>query len=272
MNPENKGIIPSLDSRLSRPAEIGLVPHDNDAMVHWYRQELKLTVHSDTKIPIGFNRRHIVGGAIVKLLCVDRSPKEKPPLPVEGPCLRRLVLAPDDDGKLYQTAMGLASKVSDRKGEGFESVLVRDPDGNELDIVHRLDGSKSAAVQIEVGSSDVALTKDFYCGKLSLPEIKPDAFAPPEVFASIGWREMSLNIVPATGKHPSPNGNTTDAAGIRYLTAIVKASQQTTDDMVACGVDFPVKPMIWREVALIAFAADPDGNLTEIAGPLKDPK
>lgn len=256
---------PSLEARFTRAAEVGIVPCDNETMVDWYRNALRLTVHSDTDTPVGVNRRHLVGDAILKLLCVTRPPKKRPPSPPEGPCLRSLTLAPDDRGELYERARLLKALVGERSGKGFEAVRLRDPEGNELEIIHYLGRTGGQALQVEVGASDVSRSLVFYRDVLGAPEVEPDAYAPEGTLASISWGEVRLNLTPASGPHPSPGGNTLDAGGIRYLTAIIDDAEAATGELLSRGVIFPTMPMLWRGVSMVSFAQDPDGNLIEIA-------
>ncbi|MDZ4762399.1 MAG: VOC family protein [Alphaproteobacteria bacterium] len=255
---------------VGRQSEIGLVPHDPDRMLVFYRDTLGLSIHSETPIAAGMNRRFLCGRTVVKHLCLDR----RPPLADTGVMAARglrqltLVLADFDNviGRI-ESETGAVAKTS--RAGNVRRHFTQDPDGNALELVG-LENPPPGSPTVEAGLtvSDPAQTRHFYETVLGRELVGVTEWRGREV-TTVKWGSAQLKFWKGPPGQPLPPPVTGAVAGIRYLTALVDDVDGVCAQLSSLGVAMPMPPRAWEGRATIAFITDPDGVLIEFGGPVR---
>lgn len=112
----------------------------------------------------------------------------------------------------------------------------------------------------------------FYRDVLEL-EVAADAVLPANFAQTLGLAPREFRQVRLRAGHtliklmeiesPPPSPPDTFAAGVRWLTFIVKDLEHTVANLKAKGVEFSSEPMVAPDAAVVVCTKDPDGILIE---------
>ncbi|MFI5047461.1 MAG: VOC family protein [Acidimicrobiia bacterium] len=253
--------------RLAKPTvDVGLVPHDVDAMTWFYADVLGLPPQPALSVGGTTVLRHAVGDATLKMLCVE------PPPPREdggidaaiGYRLVTLIVSDLDDVLTRAEDAGVGEIERDTFDAGPMQVplaFLPDPDGNRLEVVGVPGAPRSLQVGLTVG--DVDRTMEFFTQSL---ELEAD---PPMTWNGIDRQSVQLGTTTVKfwqrgDDLPVRTGPMTQRAGIRYLTVTVDDVDETAARLRSRGVTMPLEPTDVG-IAKVCIIADPDGNWIELA-------
>lgn len=109
---------------------------------------------------------------------------------------------------------------------------------------------------VNIPSTDLERSREFYLDKLGLPELPRPAFASPGVWIGAGpGNAIHISKVPALG----PNPNNHYALEVRDLEGLLDVLERK-------GVDLQRSAHV-PEAGRQAFISDPDGNVIELNQP-----
>ncbi len=249
--------------------DVGLVPHDVEAMTRFYGEVLGLAAQPPRVLPrSGTLLTYAVGSSVVKLLCTDPSPPRHPG-GIDAAIGYRLIrlAVPDVDDVVARAQgagmTGIRQRRDDRGGATRAIVLLADPDGNAVEIVGAGDRPSTLAVGLTV--TDAARTRGFFCDVLGLNEVPPMVGSGVDVRSVRFGRTRVMYWQRADGL-PVHGGRSTDHAGIRYLSAYVDSVAEAAASARERGVSIAV-PTTATATATFCIIADPDGNWIELIEP-----
>ncbi len=121
---------------------------------------------------------------------------------------------------------------------------------------HGLFGHLTALQHVNLPSTDLGRSREFYLDKLGLPELPRPPFESPGVWVGAGPNSaIHISQVPALG----PNPNNHFALEVDGLDALL-------DLLAARGVEYR-RPAYVPAAGHQAFIRDPDGNVIELIQP-----
>jgi catechol 2,3-dioxygenase-like lactoylglutathione lyase family enzyme len=141
---------------------------------------------------------------------------------------------------------------------------LRDPDGNEIELVAR--GERGfAQIEIHLGVTDVAAFEHFYGDALQAERVGAGRFKLGETIVSFEHdpaaaradRFGSASAIEALGAMR--------AVGMRYITVQVRDCDREHRRLTSMGVWEGAAPVTLGAVARISFIRDPDGNFIEVS-------
>jgi catechol 2,3-dioxygenase-like lactoylglutathione lyase family enzyme len=220
---------------LAKPAvDVGLFTRNREDLLTFW--QARVGVPFTELLPLGGGlqqHRHAIGDSVLK---INHSRDPLPRAPASG--IRRLTI---------------------RRGDIDEPILLTDPDGNEVLLTPENEVVDRKVVDLKVEQIRVDLTVshldshlDFYGGALGLPALDGCTFR-------CGVSQIRLTEGEAT-REPEQR-----AVGYRYLTLQVFDVLGCHSRIIAKGGREGREPMKLGDVAHISFVRDPDGNWIEIS-------
>lgn len=256
--------------------EIGLIPHDEAAMLGFYRDVVGLEVRGDSALPIGVNRRHAHAGIGIKIMCL----KKTPPAPVRGLSrtqgFRLLSLLGDE--AWYETRAKTVAEAGITPRRIVETstakvLFLRDPDGNLVEIAGlKPSHAPAPAVQLGIAAADPERLAAYYARTFGLQTRGPVPHEDGPPTFEVEWPPIRLNIWASDADAEALVFEPPAArAGIRYLTARIGGLGAAVEAVGTSGGQITVAPLRIGDLAEIAFVADPAGANLELVSVLKPP-
>lgn len=109
---------------------------------------------------------------------------------------------------------------------------------------------------VNIPSTDLARSREFYLEKLGLPELPRPPFESPGVWVGAG-PENAIHISKVSGLGPNPNN---------HLALEVEGLEDLVEVLTARGVECHLPPHV-PAAGRQAFLSDPDGNMIELNQP-----
>jgi catechol 2,3-dioxygenase-like lactoylglutathione lyase family enzyme len=247
--------------------DVGIVPHDVEAMQHFYSEVLALPVEKPRALQRATLISHAVGTSLLKLLCVDPPPpREEGGIDAAVGYRLLTLVVPDLDGVLAraeQAGVAVERDTFDAGSVQFPLAFLADPDGNALELV----GVAGAEPSLQVGMTvvDIERTLHFYRDVLGFDEEPPISWNGIDR-RSVRFGDTSLKFWHRGDGLPVRTGSSTERAGIRYVTARVASVADAAATLLDKDVPLPLPPMDVGTGWLCIYA-DPDGNWTEVLEP-----
>jgi catechol 2,3-dioxygenase-like lactoylglutathione lyase family enzyme len=149
-------------------------------------------------------------------------------------------------------------------GSHATNSTLRDPDGNEIELVARGEHG-IAQIEIHIGVTDVAAFEHFYGDALQAEQIGAGRFKLGETIISFEHDSAAARA----GKYASASAvgviGAMRALGMRYITVQVRDCDREHRRLTSMGVWEGAAPVTLGAVARISFIRDPDGNFIEVS-------
>lgn len=242
--------------------DVGVVPHDIDAMITFYRDVLGLEPRSSFPVPKGRLEQFRIGDGTLRLYCVTPSPpREAPSAHAVG--LRQLIFAtPDLEGAVRRAeACAVAVRRFDEGESGQPVAVMADPDGNEVRL-HGVSPADGLSLHVGMAVADLSRARRFYDEQLGLQtDARPVVWdGTPRCHVRIG-RSM-LSLWQADDGAPVHSGPVLARAGIRYVAIAVADAGAAAKALLDRGVSIPIGPRT-SDGFTFFVAVDPDSNSIE---------
>ena len=218
--------------------DVGILTNRIDEMRAFYGERIRLPY--EELLPVGGGVRQYRYGLLGSVLKINHA---RNPLPARVVGGYRMLSISDP-----RTPMPL---------------IIRDPDGNDLELVPS--GQRGVSqIEIQLGVTDEAAFEKFYGEALGAERIGAGRF-------KLGETIISLRHDPAAVRaQKSATGNADAiapmrAVGMRYITVQVRDCDSEHRRLMSMGVWEGAAPMTLGKVARISMIRDPDGNFIEIS-------
>lgn len=268
---------PTMPFEMSKQAlDVGIVVSDLEQAKKFYGGALGLRSLGGLNVELpggGDMARFQAGASTVKLRIYPTAPPkvESGVMAVNGMRLLTLFIKdPEALAKQFTDNGFTAPRFGAEQPAGYRLAFVRDPDGNQIELVHYPNPPAANTydrMQIGLTVSDSEKMREFYGKTLGLKEREP-------IKMNDGTMEYMFDAGASTVKFWSPSGERKtrsgpigDAQGIRYFTFSVRNVDAVHEALKARGVVIARAPMDLGTIARILLVQDPDGNIIEFAGP-----
>ena len=255
------------NGKITSPAlDVGLVPHDFEAMLAFYKEGLGMLRLKDLEFAGTRLTRFGAGQGIVKFNQSPSAPRKPTSGLHESRGMKLLtIVVPDLEATSGSLVKAGFDALSIEDHGQYTLAFTRDPNNTMIELVGApgfCDNAVLNAVGLTVNDADA--TRSFLTNVLGLEAGKS------EDLPSLGTikhefvaGDTTLKVWQLDGL-PAETGAIPDYSGIRYLTAVVDSIDAVVARARDAGRHIPVEPRDLAPGVRIAIIEDPDGNWFEL--------